>query len=55
VITIGVDSIDQHVPRIEAAGGTLVVPKGEVPEMGYYAYFTDTEGNLMGLWETMRK
>jgi uncharacterized protein len=54
VITIGVDSIDDHVPRIEAAGGSLVVPKGEVPEMGYYAYFKDTEGNLMGLWETMR-
>lgn len=55
VITIGVDSIDEHVPRIEAAGGVLVVPKGEVPEMGYYAYFKDTEGNLMGLWENMRK
>lgn len=55
VITIGVDSIDEHVPRIQAAGGTLVVPKGEVPDMGYYAYFTDTEGNLMGLWESLRK
>lgn len=55
VITIGVDSIDEHIRKIEAAGGTLVVPKGEVPEMGYYAYFKDTEGNLMGLWENMQK
>ena len=55
VITIGVDSIDEHVGKIEAAGGSMVVPKGEVPDMGYYAYFKDTEGNLMGLWETMRK
>jgi uncharacterized protein len=55
VVTIGVDSIDEHIPRIEAAGGSLVVPKGEVPDMGYYAYFKDTEGNLMGLWESMRK
>jgi uncharacterized protein len=55
VITIGVDSIDAHVGKIEAAGGSLVVPKGEVPEMGWYAYFKDTEGNLMGLWENMRK
>jgi uncharacterized protein len=55
VITIGVDSIDQHLRKIEPAGGTLVVPKGEVPGMGWYAYFKDTEGNLMGLWETMQK
>lgn len=54
VITIGVDSIDDHVRLIEDAGGSLVVPKGEVPGMGYYAYFLDPEGNLMGLWESMR-
>ncbi len=55
VITIEVDSIDEHASRIEAAGGTLAAPKGEVPDMGYYAYFMDTEGNLMGLWQSMRK
>ena len=55
VITIGVESIDEHARRIEAAGGTMVVPKGEVPDMGYYAYFKDPEGNLMGLWETMKR
>jgi predicted enzyme related to lactoylglutathione lyase len=55
VITIGVDSIDDHAHKIEAAGGSLVVPKGEVPDMGYYAYFKDTEGNLMGLWQAMKK
>lgn len=54
VITIGVDSIDEHLRRIEEAGGSTEVPKGEVPGMGYYAYFKDTEGNLMGLWESMR-
>lgn len=53
VITIGVSSIDLFMKKIEAAGGEVVVPKGEVPEMGYYAYFKDTEGNLMGLWESM--
>ena len=55
IITIQVASIDDHVPTIEEAGGELVVPKGEVPDMGYYAYFEDPEGNVMGLWETMGK
>lgn len=53
VITIAVDSIDDHVKKIEAAGGTMVSLKGEVPGMGYYAYFKDTENNIIGLWENI--
>jgi uncharacterized protein len=55
VITIGVPSIDEYVKKIEAAGGKVITPKGEVPDMGYYAYFKDTEGNVMGLWESIKK
>lgn len=53
IITIGVPSIDEFVIKIEAAGGKIVVPKGEVLNMGYYAYFKDSEGNVMGIWESM--
>ncbi|HLP95128.1 MAG TPA: VOC family protein [Saprospiraceae bacterium] len=36
--------------RIPAAGGTVVLPKTEIaPDMGYFAFFTDTEGNVLGL------
>lgn len=55
VITIGVPSIDKFTKKVESAGGKVVVQKGEVPEMGYYAYFKDTEGNILGLWESMNK
>lgn len=51
VITISVDSIDEFLKKIEAAGGKSITPKGEVPDMGYFAYFTDTEGNVIGLWQ----
>lgn len=54
VITIGVDSIDEYIKKVEAAGGKQIGTKGEVPEMGYYAYFTDTEGNVIGLWQDWR-
>jgi uncharacterized protein len=33
IITIDVSSIDEFLKKIEAAGGEVVVPKGEVPEM----------------------
>ena len=53
VITIGVDSIDDTLKKIEAGGGSTVTPRTEIPNMGAFAYFKDSEGNVMGLWETM--
>lgn len=51
VLTIDVASIDDALERIEAAGGSVVRPKTEIPGMGAFAYFSDTEGNTLGLWE----
>jgi predicted enzyme related to lactoylglutathione lyase len=52
---IDVPSIDEYAKKIEAAGGQIVVPKMPVGEMGWTAYFKDTEGNIHGLWETARR
>lgn len=48
---LGVASIDATIPVIEANGGTIVVPKMPVGDMGFVAYFTDPEGMIFGLWE----
>ena len=52
---IDVPSIDEYLKKIEAAGGTIVMPKMAVGDMGWTAYFKDTEGNTHGLWETARQ
>ena len=52
VITIDVDAIDSALQDVEAAGGSTVQPRTEIPGMGAFAYFKDSEGNVMGLWET---
>jgi predicted enzyme related to lactoylglutathione lyase len=52
VITVEVDSIDDSLKQIEAAGGSTVKPRTEIPGMGAFAYFKDPEDNVMGLWET---
>jgi hypothetical protein len=52
VITIGVDSIDDALKKVEASGGSTITPRTPIPEMGAFAYFKDCEGNTMGLWET---
>ena len=51
-VVIDVESIEEHGKKIEAAGGKSLGPKQEIPNMGFYAYFQDPEGNVLGLWET---
>ena len=53
VITIGVDAIDDALKKVEAGGGSVVQPRTEIPNMGAFAYFKDSEGNVLGLWETV--
>jgi predicted enzyme related to lactoylglutathione lyase len=52
VITIQVDSIDDSLKKVDAGGGTTIQPRTPIPGMGAFAYFKDSEGNVMGLWET---
>jgi predicted enzyme related to lactoylglutathione lyase len=53
VITINVDSVDDALKRVVASGGSTVRSKQEIPGMGAFAYFKDTEGNTLGLWENV--
>ncbi len=52
VITIDVDDIDASLQDIETHGGATVMGKMAVGDMGWAAYFTDSEGNLLGLWQS---
>jgi len=52
VITIQVDSIDDSLKKVDAGGGSTIQPRTAIPDMGAFAYFKDSEGNVMGLWET---
>ncbi|MGA3108175.1 MAG: VOC family protein [Candidatus Bathyarchaeia archaeon] len=51
VITIDVDNMDQAAATIEKNGGKIIRPKMPVGDMGFAAYFKDTEGNVVGLWQ----
>jgi hypothetical protein len=52
IVTIDVEDVDAAMGQVEAAGGSVAQAKAAVPGLGWYAYFTDTEGNIMGLWQT---
>jgi predicted enzyme related to lactoylglutathione lyase len=51
VLVVDVEDIDATLQTVERLGGTTVSAKQPVGEMGFSAYFKDSEGNLMGLWQ----
>lgn len=53
---VAVKSIDAFLKKVEAAGGTICMPKTEIGSgMGWIAAFKDTEGNMMGFHEAPKK
>lgn len=51
VIVVDVDSINPILDKVSEAGCRVVLPKTSVSEHGYFAGMTDSEGNVVGLWE----
>ena len=52
VITLQVEDIDAALLAIKQHGGAPVGEKMAIGEMGFAAYFRDSEDNLLGLWQT---
>ena len=55
LIVINVQNIEDAMKNVKKMGGEIVRGKTQVGDMGYVAYFKDTEGNIIGLWQTMAK
>ncbi len=53
VITINVDNIESSLEKIKQNGGQIVREKTQVGNMGFTAYFKDSEGNILGLWQNL--
>lgn len=54
VVTIQVENIENALKTVEQLGGKTVSKKQPVGDMGFAAYFKDTEGNIVGLWQSAR-
>ena len=52
VVTVNVRDIDKALKAVESKGGKTVQKKQAVGDMGWTAYFKDSEGNVVGLWQS---
>ncbi|MCC6382231.1 MAG: VOC family protein [Dehalococcoidia bacterium] len=51
-LVIDVPNLEEALRAVNEAGGATVSERQPVGDMGFTAYFRDTEGNLVGLWES---
>ncbi len=54
IITIGTKNIDETIEKLKKNGGRVIMDKFPVGDMGMSAYFQDTEGNVLGLWQNLK-
>jgi len=50
---IAVESIDEYSKKIEVLGGKVIVPKMEVPGIGWWAFALDPEDNQFAILQEM--
>jgi predicted enzyme related to lactoylglutathione lyase len=46
-----VDDMDAVLKKVEKHGGKIHRPKMEIPNVGWIAIISDTEGNTIGIWK----
>jgi predicted enzyme related to lactoylglutathione lyase len=54
LIYINSEDIDTDLKQAVALGGSIVQPKSEIPETGWFGIFTDPTGNTVALYTEMQ-
>jgi predicted enzyme related to lactoylglutathione lyase len=54
-VAVVVPDLETAIKKIKTAGGSVIMDSTKVGEMGFYAYVKDTEGNTIGVWQSIKK
>ena len=55
IITIQVEEMQRALQKVKSAGGKTVKEPTSVGDMGIVAYVQDSEGNIISLWQNLKK
>ncbi len=50
LVSVSTDDIDASLAKAESLGGKTVMPKTEIPTVGWFGIFTDPTGNQIALF-----
>ena len=54
-VVIAVEDIREHIKKVEKAGGRVLGEPRDIPGVGLYVAFLDTEGNRVSMLQPSRK
>ena len=52
IVYVSTDDIEASLAKAEELGGKTLLPKTEIPGMGWFAFFSDPTGNRVGLFKS---
>lgn len=55
IITTSVEDIGKTLKKVESNGGKIVMPAVNVGDFAKYARVKDSEGNIVGIWQDVKK
>jgi predicted enzyme related to lactoylglutathione lyase len=53
-VVIGVDNISEHMKKVASAGGKIIGEPMDIPGVGKWVSFTDTEGNRVSMLQPLQ-
>jgi len=53
IVYIESEDIEADLKAIESKGGSTVMPKTEIPTIGWFAWFKDPTGNVLALFKSL--
>lgn len=54
LVYVSTDDIDATLAKVESLGGKTLMPKTEIPNVGWWGVFSDPSGNRLALYTSMR-
>ena len=54
LVYVSTDDIDDALAKVESLGGKTLMPKTEIPQVGWWGVFADPSGNRVALYTSMR-
>ena len=55
LVYIGTDDINASLAKAEALGAKIITPKTEIPQTGWFGFFSDPTGNMVGLYTPLEQ
>jgi predicted enzyme related to lactoylglutathione lyase len=55
LVYVSTDDIDATLVKVESLGGKTLMPKTEIPQVGWWGVFSDPTGNRVALYTSMRQ